>query len=186
MSVIGFIQQYGYLALALGSFLEGEAVVLAAGLAAYHQHLALPYVIAIAAVASFLGDQPYFYAGRKYGTTILQRFPSLHSRKTRIDQLIERHHMLLVPSLRFLYGLRMVGLIAIGMSKLGTLPFQVINLISAFVWALAFALMGYGTGHGLEFFGEASGITQATVLATLLLFGTIAYFIRLRRRNSEN
>jgi len=185
MNLISFIQQYGYLALALGSFLEGEAIVMAAGLAAYHHHLTLPAVIVVAAVASFLGDQPYFYAGRKYGASLLGRFPSLQSRKSRIDELIQRHHMLLVPTLRFLYGLRMVGLIAIGMSGIATLPFQMLNFVSALVWALAFALIGFSAGYGLQFLGETSGVTQAAVAATVLLCATCAYAMHQRRKNQS-
>lgn len=186
MTLAGFIQQYGYFALALGAFLEGETVVIAAGLAAYHGHLAMPLVIAIAATASFLGDQPYFYAGRLYGSSLLTRFPSLCTRKERIDHLIARHHVLLVPSLRFLYGLRIVGLVMIGMSGIGVVPFQLLNMLSAVVWAVAFAFIGYATGYGIHLLGASSDVTQIIVVTTVLLSCTIAYVIVQRRKNDPD
>jgi membrane protein DedA with SNARE-associated domain len=186
MTLASFVQQYGYLALALGAFLEGETVVIAAGLAAYHGHLTMPLVIAIAATASFLGDQPYFYAGRLYGPSLLVRFPSLNTRKERIDNLIARHHVMLVPSLRFLYGLRIVGLVMIGMSNIGVIPFQLLNMFSAMVWAVAFAFIGYATGYGIHILGASSDVTQIIVVATVLLSCTIAYAVLQRRKNDPD
>lgn len=42
MDIAHLIQTYGYFAVALGSFLEGAAVLLAGSLAAYQGHLSLP------------------------------------------------------------------------------------------------------------------------------------------------
>src|SRR3712207_582404 len=123
MGIAQFIQEYGYLAVAVGSFLEGEAVLLAGSFAASQGHLELSLVLSIAAIASFLGDLPYFFAGRRYGDCMMARFPSLHCRKHRLEHLLHKHHVLLVLCLRFLYGLRIAGLVTLGMSKLSTLRF---------------------------------------------------------------
>jgi len=67
MDIPGLIQSYGYLAVAVGTFLEGESVLLTAGAAAFHGYLWMPAIILIATLSGFLGDQISFYAGRKYG-----------------------------------------------------------------------------------------------------------------------
>jgi membrane protein DedA with SNARE-associated domain len=116
MDIPGLVQHYGYLAVAAETFLEGEAILLMAGAAAYRGYLTLPMVIVVGTITSFLGDQLYFYVGRRYGTVLLKRFPFLQSRATRANALLERHHVRLILLVRFLYGMRIAGLIAMGMS----------------------------------------------------------------------
>lgn len=181
MDIAHLIQTYGYLAVALGSFLEGEAVLLAGSLAAYHGHLALPVVMGIAAVASFLGDLPYFFAGRRYGLRVLRRFPSLRRRRKRLENVMHRHHVMLVLSLRFLYGMRIAGLLALGMSKMSALRFLVLDFIGAIVWSVSISAAGYGVG-GLfrRLLDKEATPTQLTLFAAIFA-GTILLWIARRR-----
>lgn len=181
MDFAHLIHAYGYFAVALGSFLEGEAVLLAGSLAAYHGHLALPAVMMIAAVASFLGDLPYFFAGRRYGPRALQRFPALHGRKERIDKAMQRHHVALVLSLRFLYGMRIAGLLTLGMSRMSGLRFMFLDFLGAIVWSVAICSAGYGAGgiFGRVFNRGATPEQLALFVAALL--GTVLLWVAVRR-----
>lgn len=147
MAIADLIQSYGYLAVAVGTFLEGEAVLLIAGAASSRGHLWPPAVIAVATLASFTGDQLYFHLGRRYGTRLLGRFPSLQARTSRARSLLERHHIPVILSLRFLYGLRVAGPFAIGMSGVSWLRYVTLNLLGAMVWAVVITGVGYGLGH---------------------------------------
>jgi membrane protein DedA with SNARE-associated domain len=53
-----------------------------------------------------LGDQLYFFLGRRHGRDILARFPTLKLRVERVDTLLQRYHLLLIPGILFMYGLR--------------------------------------------------------------------------------
>lgn len=77
MDIPGLIQNYGYLAVAVGTFLEGETILIMAGAAAHRGYLTMPMVIMVGTIASFFGDQLYFYVGRRYGAALLKRF-SIH------------------------------------------------------------------------------------------------------------
>ncbi|WP_292931332.1 DedA family protein [Noviherbaspirillum sp.] len=181
MDIAHLIQTYGYFAVALGSFLEGEAVLLAGSLAAYHGHLALPIVMGIAAVASFMGDLPYFLAGRRYGARVLRRFPSLRHRKRRLESLMHKHHVMLVLCLRFLYGMRIAGLLALGMSRISTLRFLFLDLVSAILWSASICAAGYGAGGVFRrMFNEGATPEQLTLLAAILA-GTLLFWIACRR-----
>lgn len=184
MDIAYFIQNYGYLTVAVGSFLEGEAVLLAGSVAAYNGHLALPAVLLVAALFSFLGDQPYFYAGRRYGPAFLSRYPSLESRKERIDRLLEKHHVLLVLSLRFLYGLRIAGLLALGMSRMSTARFLFLDFIGALIWAAVVTATGYGLGRLLEVLLARMGpaAEQLSLLLALLIGSSLLILVSRRRR----
>lgn len=149
MDVASLIQTYGYGAIAAGTFLEGETVLLAAGAAAARGYLWLPMIIAVAAFFGFLGDQIFFFVGRRYGRNLVAHFPSLQPKVARVSALLERHDAPVILAIRFLYGVRTVGPMAIGMSQVHWIRFLTFNLIGAAVWATAVASVGYGLGRGL-------------------------------------
>lgn len=186
MDIAHLIQSYGYSAVALGSFLEGEAVLLAASLAAYHGHLALPFVMAIAAVAGFIGDLPYYFAGRRYGPRVLRRFPSLQQRKERLENLMHKHRLALVLSLRFLYGMRVAGLLALGMSKMSMLRFLFLDFIGTVVWTVAVCAAGFGASGLLRrLFDKGATPAQLTLFAAVIA-GSLLFWIARRRAASAS
>lgn len=181
MDIAHLIHTYGYFAVTLGSFLEGEAVLLAGSLAAYHGHLALPMVLALAASASFLGDLPYFFAGRHYGPGALQRFPRLASRKDRLERLMHRHHVVLVLCLRFLYGMRIAGLLALGMGKISALRFLFWDFVGAVIWATAVCAAGYGAGDFFRAVLPDGPTSEQFTLFAAILAGTVLLGVACRR-----
>lgn len=66
MDISTLIHQYGYLAVAVGSFFEGEAILLAGSVAAYHGHLALPAVLLLAALLAFISPKFEFLRFRNH------------------------------------------------------------------------------------------------------------------------
>ncbi|MDE2413274.1 MAG: VTT domain-containing protein [Comamonadaceae bacterium] len=148
MEIAPFVQHYGLWAVGVGTFLEGESVLLAAAAAAAHGLLHLPAVVAVACGASFLGDQFFFLIGRHYGTQLLERWPRLQPHAAQARALLQRHHVGLILAVRFLYGLRIAGPVAIGMSGVPWLRFAALNLLGALAWACAIAGLGYGLGAG--------------------------------------
>ncbi|WP_238530012.1 DedA family protein [Alicycliphilus denitrificans] len=182
MTVVELIQSYGYLAVAAGTFLEGETVLLVAGAAASRGHLWLPAVVAVAALAGFAGDQLYFFLGRRHGARLLERFPSLQARTAHARALLERHDLPVILSIRFLYGLRIAGPLAMGMSGVPWLRFFLLNGAGALVWALAVASVGYGFGHALAHWLAAIDADELWALAAALLLG-LAWWLVTRRRH---
>ena len=183
MDIAGLIQNYGYLAVAVGTFLEGETILIMAGAAAHRGYLAFPAVVVVGTIASFLGDQLYFYLGRRYGTVLLERFPSMQSRAARAKALLERYHLPLILSIRFLYGLRIAGPIAIGMSAVPWFRFFVLNLIGAVIWAMLVAGAGYGLVRALAYIPGWVDADEVWVLAAILLSGLL-WWLGARRKPS--
>ena len=83
-----FIEQFGYLAVLVGSFLEGETVVVVAGYAARRGYLSLSLVILAAFLGSVAGDQLWFYLGRRYGAAIFKRYPRISQKSERVKALL--------------------------------------------------------------------------------------------------
>jgi membrane protein DedA with SNARE-associated domain len=128
MDIGTVIQVYGYPVVFAGSLLEGETVVALGGLAARREYLELHWVVACAAAGGFLGDQFFFALGRCYGERLLQRYPRLKPPMARVHVLVVRYENWIVIGLRFMYGLRIAGLLAIGMNRIGWLRFAGFNL----------------------------------------------------------
>ena len=63
----GLIDSYGYLAVAIGTFLEGETILALGGLAAHRGYLSFRDVVIVALLCGFAGDQFFFFLGRYHG-----------------------------------------------------------------------------------------------------------------------
>ncbi|MEO8717814.1 MAG: DedA family protein [Burkholderiales bacterium] len=185
MTIALLIQQYGYAALFLGAFIEGETVLVLAGFAAHRGYLSLDAVIAVASIAGFLGDQLYFLIGRAFGPRLAARFPAIHAARARLDRLFGGREIALAFMVRFLYGVRIAGPVAMGMSQVSALRFAAGNFAGALVWASAFCAFGYVWGQAFEqLLGRAAHYETLTA-ALIVLGGGIAWLVsrwRARRK----
>lgn len=66
-------------------------------------------MLGIAAVAGFLGDQFYFWLGRRHGPAVLARWPSLTRQTDRVHRWLTKSGVALIIGVRFAYGLRAAG-----------------------------------------------------------------------------
>ncbi len=146
----GLIQHYGYLAIVVGTFLEGETVVLLGGFAAHRGYLDLAGVMAAAFAGSLLGDTLYFEIGRREGMAFLARRPAWKKSSARVLAMVHTHQTLLILGFRFLYGIRTVTPFALGASGVSRARFVPLNVVSAALWASAFGALGYALGDTLE------------------------------------
>lgn len=142
--------RYGYLALFVGTFLEGETILLIAGYLAHTGHLDLLWVILAAFLGSFSGDQTFFFLGRWKGLAFLARHPAWQQKAARAFALLSRFQVPVILGFRFLYGIRNVTPFVIGASGLRPRRFFVLNLLGALTWAIAFGCVGYNVGSVVE------------------------------------
>lgn len=150
MDIPSLIDSYGYLAVFVGAFLEGETILALAGLAAFRGYMDFYPVVVVALIAGFLGDQFYFFLGRYKGQKILTRFPRARARAQRFDTLLSRWHAPLIIAVRFMYGFRVVGPILLGMGRVPSWKFVLFNFIGAAIWAPLIAGIGFFFGTVLE------------------------------------
>ena len=73
--------------------------------------------------------------GRTHGAKLLARFPKYASRAARAQELLVKYDTPIILAVRFLYGLRIVLPFTIGMSRIPTLRFQLLNFAGAVLWA---------------------------------------------------
>ncbi len=144
------LQHYGYLALLVGTFFEGEAVLVLAGFLAFREYLDIRLVILVAFIGSYAGDQLWYFLGRRHGRALLQKRPHWQHSSERALRHLRRHPDLWALGFRFVYGLRTVMPVAIGVSGYSPWRFLLINGIGAAIWSLALGAAAYHFGNALE------------------------------------
>lgn len=184
MDIPQLIQQYGYAAVGVGAFFEGETVLILAAVSAHLGYLKLPIVIVVASLGAFVGDTTYFFAGRFYGPRLMLRFPALAKAVPRVDRFVGRWHALAVIVLRFTYGLRIAGPIVLGAGRMRTPTFLWANAVGAILWAILLGAIGWGFGHAAtQLLGDvarAEHIAIGVVVALVVLVTAIHFATRRR------
>ena len=180
MSLEELISTYGYTAVGVGTFLEGETILILGGFAAHRGYLELPWVIVCAFFGTLFGDQLFFYIGRTKGKSALEKRPHWKTKSEKVFRLLDRHQILLILGFRFLYGLRTVTPFIIGASKIAPTRFLILNILGASLWAIIIGTMGYLFGHTLEII--IGDIKQYELLAFSMLagIGMISWLIHIK------
>ncbi len=168
----GLIAKYGLSAVLIGSAIEGETVAFLGGISAHRHLLSLWTVALAAAIGSFIADQLFFFIGRKLGTS--PRLQKLTSSVVadRVKALLDRHPIGFVLVFRFVYGMRTISPIVIGLTQYPPGKFVLLNGLAAFVWGWIICSAGYFFGSLIE---RIAGKVHLHVHLALGLLVSIAF-----------
>ncbi len=175
-------QYLPYLILLVWTFLEGETIVIIAGIAAREGHPWLPLVMLCAFCGSLTSDLLMFFLGRYKGQAFIARRPRWQMRAEKVYSLLERHQTWLILGFRFLYGIRNITPLAIGMSGVPVRRYVILNIIGAALWSFSFSIGGYLFGAALETFLEKEH--KIFVILLLLVLTVLLWILRMARRRS--
>ncbi len=161
-----FLASYGLIVVYLGVIIEGDSVLLAAGFLA-HQGILHPTGVFLAAFAgSLTGDQVLYYVGRYARDSRLVKKQTARPAFVRVLDLITRHRVLFILSFRFIYGVRTISPIAIGIAGVPPLLYTVLNVIAAATWAALITAIGYVFGQLIETYsGRLHGLEHKLLIA---------------------
>lgn len=184
MDIAALLASYGLIAVFFGSLLEGETVLIMAGFAAHRSHLDLTTIVLVAWCGTVLGDQIYFWLGRRHASALTARWPRLHKRVGRALTLVEHHPIKTIFAMRVAWGFRTALLIAIGMSRISGSRFFALNLISTALWVPLVAMTGWLFGAVLTRHLENLDYIEHWLLAGIALTVVlIRYVVRRYRRD---
>jgi membrane protein DedA with SNARE-associated domain len=185
MSLEQLIADYGYLAILVITFIEGETIVILAGIAAHLGLLELQWVILSALAGSFSGDQLWYYIGRRWGPKVIARRLSWREGAQKVYRHLDRHQYWLILTFRFYYGLRNVTPFVVGAAHIPRLRFFTLNLIGAIVWAITFSYAGYALGETFKLFMADYHRYAIYVLGGLVLIGLAIWLMTLIRHRRQ-
>lgn len=174
------LRRYGYLVILIWTFFEGETIVIVAGALSVRVGLE-PWLIALCAfVGSFLSDQLMFSLGKYKGKAVLNYFPGLAKNTDRAARLLKKYDTILILGFRFVYGVRNVTPILLGISQVSHLKFFTLNLIGALIWAASFTAGGYYLREAFLTIMYQVGHIAAYVIAGVIVLALVLIFWRKR------
>lgn len=175
------LTEYGYLlypVILVWTFIEGETVVIITGAIASEgeYNISVELLALFAFAGSFCGDQLYYYIGRRYGTPLLNRWPTLGKKIDWAFHLVKTHPTMFILSFRFIYGVRNIAPFVIGISGVPRLRYAFLNFLAAMLWAHTFAWGGYWLGRALEdWLGDNKWYMLGGFVVLAALLGTWGY-----------
>jgi membrane protein DedA with SNARE-associated domain len=143
---IQFVQEWGYIAVFLGSIVEGESVILTASSMAALGYLNIYTIMAIAFITTTVVDQLLFFVGLHYGPSLFNRYPRLKPKTEKAFRLLHRFDVWFILSFRFIYGIRIISPAVIGAGGVSPARYIPLNIVSAFVWTVVSCGGGYLLG----------------------------------------
>ena len=182
--VEALLERFGYVAVFVGTFLEGEAVLVMAGFFARRGYLNIVTVTVVAFIGAYLGHIFWFWLGRVHGVKLLDRFPKMKLHFGKGLRMFERYGAAAIIITQWLYGIRITCAVIIGISKIPLLKFLVYEAISCLIWAIVIAYAGYYFGAAMEtVLGKAEHAEKWGLL--LLVVVALSVWLYHRRKDRE-
>lgn len=129
------MREYGYAVLFLWSILEGESGLVMAGLFAHTGDMQLLTAIVTAGLGGFFGDQIYFYIGRFNKNYAYRAFKNQRRKLALARFLLKKHGWPIIFLQRYIYGMRTIIPLSIGLTGYSAKMFALINFFSALCWS---------------------------------------------------
>jgi len=142
------LSTYGYAVVFLYSLGGGMVALIGAGVLSFMGKMDLSISIAIAFLANFIGDALLFYMSRYHKAEMMEYFKK-HRRKLAFSHLLlKKHGSWIIVMKKFIYGLKTLVPLAIGLTKYDFWKFTGYNAVGALIWAVV-------VGGGSYLFGGA-------------------------------
>lgn len=179
-----WLKEYGYIVLFGWSILEGELGLVMAGIMAHTGDMILPIAIVVGALGGFVGDQIYFYIGRFNKSYIHDKLRSQRRKFAIAHLLLKKYGWPLIFVQRYMYGMRTVIPMAIGLTKYSSRDFAIINFVSAIFWASFTIIPAYYFGEELlKLLAWIKGHWYFAIPFALTIFGSIAFIFNRIEKN---
>lgn len=176
------IQNLGYPAVILGTFLEGEVSILVACYLAMRGYLHIQGVVVCAFLGTFASDQLWYLLGKHHGHRVLAWGKHWRTLEKKAQALLALHPDLWVLCFRFFWGMRTVMPVVIGLSKYSWLRYLLLDGLGAAAWAIALALIAYQLGYALDVLLKDLQLYQFALLGGLVILILLYWLYRHRKK----
>jgi len=183
-----FISRYGYAAIFIFTFFEGESVLIAAGFLAFNGYLDTVTIILVSALASYIGHGTFFliaFFKRDAFLRLIQRFVKVNLKK--LEYLVERFGAGSIFISQWIYGFRLLTAAVLGFSGMRRRKYFFFLLISCLLWATICTIVGYFFGATLKnILGDVKKYSHYIAIGVVVA-GFVIWFIRdLNKRRNTN
>jgi membrane protein DedA with SNARE-associated domain len=162
---------YGYIGLFLYSLGGGFVALVGAGVLSFMGKMDLMTSMSVAFVANALGDMMLLYMAR-YQKSMMMEGLKKHRRKLALAHvMMKKNGSWIILIQKFVYGIKTLIPIAIGLTKYDAKKFAILNVLSAGVWALVFGFGSYYSGAILVNFAKIVSDKPWIAPIILVVFG---------------
>lgn len=176
MELEDFLQQYGYFALSVATFFEGEIAILLASSLIFRGLFDGPQTVFFAFLGSFISDWLYYLIGRLNGKVFVERRAPLQKRMRPLLTFFEKNKIQILFSYRFLYGFRVVIPLLIGMSGINPRQYLFYSIVAGMIWASTVSTLGYVIGKVFNLSIETFQENFVMVMLGFAAFGLLLGF----------
>lgn len=184
--LIELIHNYGYWIVFFGSMIEGESIILTAGMLCSHGVLSFYKVCLLSFIGTCIADQLLYNLGYYVDSKFLEKFNFSKNFFLKLKPIVIKYQTAYILSFRFIYGIRILSPILIGMVKINQKKYMILNVIASIIWAVISCGIGYMIGSftkELNFnFKYLMLIGTMLILLLLLISKLIANYI-LKKNN---
>ena len=145
-----FIEQYGLIAVFIGCLAEGESAATLAGFFSHQHVFNLPIAVTVVFTGALLGDVGVYMLGRYAASWPWMQRQFQKPGFDKAMNFVRTNPIKSVLMNRYIYGLRFLGGVAVGMARIPFGLFMVLNTLSALVWTAIFFSAGYFLGAGAD------------------------------------
>lgn len=168
-----FLDQYGYFALLVGTFFEGETAILIASSLIHKGYFSAPLTIFVAFLGSFISDWLYYIVGRLNGKLFIENRPKLKAKVEPVTTFFLKNRIQILFTYRFLYGFRVVIPLIIGMSNIKPMLYLFYTISAGLLWASTVATIGYFIGRMFNVTAVSFEEHLPVILSCFACFGLI-------------
>lgn len=180
------LERFGYLAVFVGTFLEGEAILVMAGFFAKRGYLNIYTVTVVAFLGAYVGHLFWFWLGRKHGVKLLDRFPKMQVHLGRGIRMFERYGAAAIIITQWLYGLRITCAVVVGMSRISVIKFLFYEALSCAIWAVIITALGYYFGAAVEaVLGKAANVEKYALVVIIAVALGVWLYHRRKEKQAE-
>ncbi|VAY87041.1 FIG139438: lipoprotein B [hydrothermal vent metagenome] len=181
---IYLMKEFGYIILFAWSILEGETGLIMAGLLSSTGDMNLYIAIFVAGLGGFAGDQIYFYIGRYNKKYVYSKFKGQRRKFALAHLLLKKYGWPIIFLQRYMYGMRTIIPIAIGITRYDAKTFAFINIISAWVWGAVTIMPVWYFGEELLLLLKIAKEYWYFIIPLFLLFlgGVYVYFSKITNK----
>jgi len=177
------IARLGYIGVLIGTFIEGETTILVAAIFAKFGFLKLNQVMGCSFAGTFMGDCVFFFLGKYFGRSVIERYEFLRSRANLSNRIIHQNRHFILFIMRFLAGFRSIILVLLGCADVRTSRFLLIDFSSSLVWSVCVSMIGYSFANVVYIFvrnvkGYEKILIPIVIVPAIALIFLYRHFIR--------
>jgi membrane protein DedA with SNARE-associated domain len=172
-----YIARYGYIAIVIGTFLEGETTELLGGIFSKLRYMELDYVMTWAFVGTFAGDCTFFFLGKAFGRNIIDRYQFLRSKIPLANGIMKKYGNYIIFFVRFFVGVRGIILLLLGCTDIRKRTFFLYSILSAALWSIVVSAIGYLFANVVYIFVRDIRKYEAYIVPAIIVFVAACIFI---------